>query len=372
MARKLEFEISGKSNVDPAVNKAKASIDSLGERMKKAFDFKGAMTSAFLGAFGASMLLNKAINSVTEGFKELAKIADEQAKSGMNAEDYQRLAFVAEDAGVSLGTLTKSIRELKKFMREALDDTDKMRILTEGLGMSFEEVKKGDPMAVMKAMSKVMSQYASDVDKATIATALLSDKTSSEMLPVFEELQKRGALEGLNVVSEKELKDIDRMDQLLSKAYHNFKLFLSRNVVLPLAGTDERNLQQKYLEETGKVAYTGTLLSQKNTPEFEEWLKNSTSKTEQKSISEQQAKANLDVFKKQTDLSAEKKNTISGFNSDGSPTGGVIGIGNNASILVSMQQLDVLMEIRDNIKNVIPQGSTDFTKQQLERTKFTA
>jgi hypothetical protein len=37
-----------------------------------------------------------------------------------------------------------------------------------------------------------------------------------------------------------------------------------------------------------------------------------------------------------------------------------------------MQQLDVLMEIRDNIKNVIPQGSTDFTKQQLERTKFTA
>jgi sarcosine oxidase delta subunit len=362
MARKLEFEISGKSNVDPAVNKAKASIDSLGERMKKAFDFKGAMTSAFLGAFGAAALLNKTVNSLTEGFKELAKIADEQAKSGMNAEDYQRLAFVANDAGVSLGTLTKAIREMKKFMREAGDDADKMRILTEGLGMSFEEVKKGDPMSMLRAASKVMSQYASDVDKATIATSFLADKTANEMLPVFEELQKRGAIEGLNVVSEKELQDIDRMDRKIVKAYHNFKLFLARDIVLPFSGTEERQFYEQYLKETGKVGYTGTLLSQKNTPEFEEWMRKSYSKPEQKSISDQQAKANLDVFKKQNDTSSEKKNT---FSPDQGPTGGVIGVGNNAQTLLMAEQVDLLKRIAEAVSRGSSVVTTDFTKPEF-------
>jgi sarcosine oxidase delta subunit len=366
MARKLEFEISGKSNVDPAVNKAKASIDSLGERMKKAFDFKGAMTSAFLNAFGASMLLSKAINTVTEGFKELAKIEDEQAKSGMGAEDFQRLAFVANDAGVSLGTLSKSIRELKKFMREALDDTDKMRILTDGLGMSFDEVKKGDPMTVMKAMSKVMSQYASDVDRATIATALLSDKTANEMLPVFDELKRGGALEGLNVVNERTLREVGDAERAWSKFYNNIKVFSAKNILMPLMdpGAPDRmaELQQRYRAETGKSGFAGGFLSTETTQEFEEWLKNSTSKTEQKSISEQQAKANLDVFKKQNDLSAEKKNT---FSPDQGPTGGVIGVGNNAQTLLMAEQVDLLKRIAEAVSRGSSVVTTDFTKPEF-------
>ena len=131
MARKLEFEIAGKSNVDPAVNQAKNSINKLKQDVAKAFDFKGAFSNAILGAVGITALLDRALGAVTNGMRELAKIADEQVKSGIGAEEYQRLAFAAEDAGVSMSTLTKGIREMRKFMREARDDAEKMKIMTE-------------------------------------------------------------------------------------------------------------------------------------------------------------------------------------------------------------------------------------------------
>jgi hypothetical protein len=371
MARKLEFEISGKSNVDPAVNKAKASIDSLGERMKKAMDFKGALTSAFLGAFGAATLLNKTVSLVTDGLRDLAKVADEQQKSGIGAEEYQKLAFAAQDAGVSLGTLTRGIREIKKFMREASDDADKMRILTDGLGLSADEVKKGNVSAsdAFRALSAVLKNYESDVDKATIMNAIFSDKVSSEMIPALEALNDPKLTQGLVTATKEQLKLIDESDRAWSKLWANVKTQGALALASVTAGYQKYLGALEYYAQTGSLQGFAPMESQRK--DFEKWYSKQMNPpvAETKTQSNEQAKANLDVFKKQNDTSSEKKNT---FSPDQGPTGGVIGIGNNASILVSLQQLDVLMEIRDNIRNVIPQGSTDFTKEQLERNKFTA
>lgn len=364
MARKLEFEISGKSNVDPAVNKAKASIDSLGQRISKAMDFKGALTSAFLGAFGAATLLNKTVSLVTDGLRDLAKVADEQQKAGIGAEEYQELAFAAQDAGVSLGTLTKGIREIKKFMREAGDDADKMRILTDGLGLSAENVRAGNVSAsdAFRALSAVLKNYESDVDKATIMNAIFSDKISSEMIPALEALNDPKLTDGLVTATKEQLKLIDQSDRAWSKLWANIKTQGALALASVTAGYQKYLGALEYYAQTGSLQGFAPMESQRK--DFEQWYAKQMNPpvAETKTKTNEQAKANLDVFKKQNDLSAEKKNT---FSPDQGPTGGVIGVGNNAQTLLMAEQVDLLKRIAEAVSRGSSVVTTDFTKPEF-------
>ena len=365
MARKLEFEIAGKSNVDPAVNQAKNSINKLKQDVAKAFDFKGAFSNAILGAVGITALLDRAIGAVTNGMRELAKIADEQVKSGIGAEEYQRLAFAAEDAGVSMSTLTKGIREMKKFMREARDDAEKMKIMTEGLGFSTEQVASGNISATeaFQRISKVLKQYEGDMDKATVMTAFFNEKISNEMIPILEALNDPKILDGLNVATKEQLKLIDESDRAWSKLWKNVKT----EGALALASVTSSYMKYlgalEYYAQTGSLQGFAPMESQRK--DFEKWYARQLNPpvAETKTVSTEQAKAQLDVFKKSQDTSGTKKSTISGsFNPENGPTGGVIGVGNNAQTLAMQEQVDLLKQIRDALNRGSSVVTTDFTK----------
>ena len=361
MAQKLEMELTAKSNLDPALNKAKASVNSLKNDINKAMDFKGAITSSILSAVGAATLLSKAISLTTEGFRDLAKLADEQAKSGIGAEEYQKLAFVANDAGVSMGTLTKGIREMRKTIREAKDDTEKAKMLTDGLGFSAEQVASGNISAIdaFIALSKVLKNYESDADKATIMTAMFGDKVAYELLPAIESLNKPDIMKGLVTATKEQLDLIDKSDQAWSKLFQNIKTQGA------LAIASITSSYQKYLGALEYYAQTGSLQGfapmQSQRADFEKWYNRQMNPTvtEQKTQTSEQAKATLSVFKKQDDISGEKKNT---FAVENGPTGGVIGVGNNAQTLAMQEQVDLLKQIRDALNRGSSVVTTDFTK----------
>ncbi len=98
--------------------------------------------------------------------------------------------------------------------------------------------------------------------------------------------------------------------------------------------------------------------------DFEQWYAKQMNPpvAETKTQTTEQAKANLDVFKKQNDTSSEKKNT---FSPDQGPTGGVIGVGNNAQTALMAEQVDLLKRIAEAVSRGSSVVTTDFTKPEF-------
>jgi len=363
--QQLGFEVVGKSNATEVMGKAGKEADKLANKLKSAFDFKGALTGAFIGAFGAAALLNKAISTITESFKGMADVADQAGKAGISAVEFDKLSFAAEDAGVSTRTLSKSIRELRFMMKDAQTDAQKMSALTKGLGYSEEEVRSGQIKSIelFQRVAQAISTQETDTQKLAIATAFFGDKVANDMLPVLQAIAKDPDIfKGLVVSSEEAYAAADKLDTRLAKLWHNIKAGVASSMVGIVDAFDESDKLTKNPEVMGflKSMPLGSALDGNKIQSATALPAPTTAQA-----SKVNAQAIIDAQQK----TVKDKNTIassSGPSAINGPTSGVIGVGNNATNLIMEEQLDTLKQIKEAIDRLGTPGymNTDFTKQQ--------
>lgn len=219
MSQKLEYELKGKSDVDQVTGRAKKSVDSLGESFKKAGSDIG---KKIAGWFAATVLFDKALGFVTNTFKELGEVADQVDRSGLSAEQFQALAYAAQQSGVSVSALAKATRQLRVDMAEAAAGTGKKVEMFKALGISLEQLKSGDASAVFLAISQAMAGSADDSERLLISTAFFGDKIGNDIMPLLADYQKLSKdIANAPIVDAKTLKMIgdynDGMDALTAK-----------------------------------------------------------------------------------------------------------------------------------------------------------
>lgn len=190
MSQKLEYELKGKSDVEQVTGRAKKSVETLGQSFKKAGDD---IIKKFTGMFAGAVLFDKALNLISGTFKELGEVADQVDRSGLSSDQFQRLAYAAQQSGVSISVLAKATRQLRVDMAEAAAGTGKKVEMFRALGISMEQLKSGDATAVFIAIAKAMAESSDDSERLLIATALFGDKIGNDIIPLlgnFEKLQR--------------------------------------------------------------------------------------------------------------------------------------------------------------------------------------
>jgi hypothetical protein len=372
MAQSLEFGIVGKSNAAEVMGKAGKEADKLANKLKNAFDIKGALTSAFIGAFGAAALLDKAINTITESFKGMADVADMAGKAGISAPEFAKLSFAAKDAGVSTSVLAKSIRELRFFMKDALNDTSKMEQLTKNLGFAEADVRAGKITSIdlFQRVAQAIATQENDTRRLAIATAFFGDKVANDMLPVLDAIAKNPDIfKGLVVGSEEAYASADRLDSRLSKMWENLKNRIGMSLV-QLDDFNEKmikSINNPYIErfiQEFLLPGSSLVLAQSQPAE---------SKTSNAPAVAQVTKAQADAIADSSQKNAKNDNTIAnslGASMGNGPTSGVIGVGNNATFGILEEQLSTLKGIKDGIDRLAPASAvdTDFTKTREQLT----
>jgi hypothetical protein len=219
MAQKLEYELKGKSDVEQVTGRAKKSVDSLGASFKKA---GSDIANKLAGMFAATVLFDKALGFLTGTFKELGNVADQVDRSGLSAEQFQGLAFAAQQSGVSISALAQATRQLRVDMAEAAAGTGKKVEMFKALGISIEQLKSGDATAVFLAIAKAMEGSADDSERLLISTAFFGDKIGNDILPMLADYLKLSKdIANAPIVDAKTLKMIgdynDGMDGLTAK-----------------------------------------------------------------------------------------------------------------------------------------------------------
>lgn len=187
MSQKLEYELKGKSDVEQVTGRAKKSVETLGQSFKKAGDD---IIKKFTGMFAGAVLFDKALNLISGTFRELGAVADQVERSGLSADQFQKLAYAAQQSGVSISVLAKATRQLRVDMAEAAAGTGKKVELFKALGVSMEQLKSGDATSVFLAISQAMSGSADDSERLLITTALFGDKIGNDIMPLLGDFQK--------------------------------------------------------------------------------------------------------------------------------------------------------------------------------------
>jgi len=219
MSQKLEYELKGKSDVEQVTGRAKKSVDSLNGSFKQAGND---IVKKFAAMFGAAVLFDKALNFIGSTFKELGEIADQVDRSGLSAEQFQKLAYAAQQSGVSVSALAKATRQLRVDMAEAAAGTGKKVEMFNALGISLEQLKSGDASAVFIAIAQALAGSADDSEKLLITTAFFGDKIGNDILPLLNDYQKLTKdIANAPIVDAKTLKMLgdynDAMDGLTAK-----------------------------------------------------------------------------------------------------------------------------------------------------------
>lgn len=187
MSQKLEYELKGKSDVEQVTGRAKKSVETLGQSFKKAGDD---IIKKFTGMFAGAVLFDKALNLISGTFRELGAVADQVDRSGLSSDQFQKLAYAAQQSGVSISVLAKATRQLRVDMAEAAAGTGKKVELFKALGVSMEQLKSGDATAVFLAISQAMAGSADDSERLLITTALFGDKIGNDIMPLLGDFQK--------------------------------------------------------------------------------------------------------------------------------------------------------------------------------------
>jgi|688.fasta_scaffold69093_5 hypothetical protein len=271
MAQKLEYELKGKSDVEQVTGRAKKSVDSLGDSFKKAGSDIG---KKLAGMFAATVLFDKALSFLSNTFKQLGEVADQVDRSGLSAEQFQGLAYAAQQSGVSVSVLAKATRQLRVDMAEAAAGTGKKVEMFKALGVTMEQLKAGDATSVFLAISAALGGGADDSERLLITTALFGDKIGNDILPMLNDFQKlQKDIADAPIVDAKTLKAMgdynDGMDRLnasmvklaanLFNVYNNYSKWASK--VAEDAATGLFNFLDRFAPGAASSAVTGAITS---------------------------------------------------------------------------------------------------------------
>lgn len=374
--QQLGFEVVGKSNATEVMGKAGKEADKLANKLKKAFDLKGALTGAFIGAFGAAALIDKVITSITDGIMRMSQAKQESEKSSMDPSEFYKLSIVAQKSGVSVESLGKAIRQLKVGMKDALTDTNKMTIFTKGLGFAEQDLRNGKikTIDVFTRIAQAMSKEENESRRLAIATAYLSDKFANELQPTLEKIGNNPDIfKGMNVQADEAYSKADRayekwseLGRVVGDGLAIATMEMLENPIAPGYEPPITDFEYEQMEKEKKAREKENQIS----PEAAKQINDQLRAAGITSGFLPENPTNVDAILSVKEKDKKNDNTIAnslGASMGNGPTSGVIGVGNNAQFTLMEEQLDTLKAIRDSIDRLgTPQGiNTDFTKQEL-------
>jgi hypothetical protein len=351
MAQKLEYEIKGKSDVEQVTNRAKNSVDSLGASFKKAGE---EISGRFAKMFSVVTLFDKAVGFVSDTFREFGQIADQVERSGISSDQFQRLAYAAQQSGVSVSSLAKATRQLRVDMAEAAAGNQKQLELFNAIGLSMEQIKAGDAVSAFLAISSALSDSASDSDRLLIATTFFGDKIGNDILPLLGEFKKlQKDIADAPVVDNKTLKQIAEYDDKISSIILKLKVFLTTLIKIneflnpgpygtdPVTGKPIPPWKRKEMEENKKkeeAAAVEKKVKGTSSPIIEAIKKQSAKEKEPKKEKEKAA-----------DTKAIETTATS-------VSGNVIGVGQNPVISAIHEQIELAKQQRDYLAIIASKG----------------
>ncbi len=389
MGQKLEYELKGKSDVEQVTGRAKKSVESLGDSFKKAGSDIG---KKIAGMFAATVLFDKALSFLTNTFRQLGEVSDQVDRSGLSAEQFQGLAYAAQQSGVSVSVLAKATRQLRVDMAEAAAGTGKKVEMFKALGITLEQLKSGDATAVFLAISAALGGGADDSERLLITTALFGDKIGNDILPLladFEKLQKDIA--DAPIVDAKTLKAIgeynDGMDRLNASmvklaasfinVYDKYNKWVQK--ITEDAATGVFNFLNRFgLGGAASDAVSGALSIGPSGALVAMGADGSTTPTGRGTPANtaNRSKALLDAIKASKPTTEKEKaaDTKAGSSSLSNVGGNVIGVGQNPVVTalqeqqgIALQQLSVLQQIaakfgyQASVLDITASGATPFT-----------
>jgi hypothetical protein len=164
-------------------------------------------------------------------FRELAQVADQVERSGISSQQFQKLAFAANQAGVSVAVLAKATRQLRVDMADAAAGDAKKLEMFRALGITMEQLRAGDASAVFMAISQAISGSADDSERLLIATAFFGDKIGNDILPLLNDYVKLTRdVASAPVVDDRTLAAIARYEDGIDRLSLKFKV-LAGNIV---------------------------------------------------------------------------------------------------------------------------------------------
>lgn len=357
MAQKLEYEIKGKSDVDQVTGRAKKSVDSLGESFKKAGND---ITKKLAGMVSAAALFDKALTFAIDTVREFGMVADQVEKSGLNAEQFQSLAFAAQQSGVSMQTLAKATRQLRTDMAEAAAGNAEQMRKFEALGITMEQLKSGNAQAVFVALANAMSGAATESEKLTIATGFFGDKVGNEILPMLGDVLKlQKDIANAPIVDAATLKMLDEYNDKIDKMIAKFKVAVAQ--YFRFVDIIEKYTPQGIIIKFAREQYLGNTEPQQTAVQTPK-QQSETAKKVIESLKKPEKPEKEP--KKEKEKSADTKEA----SAPTSVSGNVIGVGQNPvisaiheQIEIAKQQLDYLAIIASRNTSTMP--TIDFTNK---------
>jgi len=375
--QQIGFDVVGTSNAAEVMGKAGKEADKLANKIKKAFNFKTAIIESVLAGFGAAALIDKTISTITEGISYLATVQQEAAKAGIDPAEFDKLAMVADKSGVSMQTLGSAIRQLKVGMKDALTDTNKMTLFTKGLGFAEADLRNGKikTIDVFNRIALAMKGEENEAVKLAIATAFLSDKFGSQLLPTLQKIADNPDIfKGMNVQAEEAYNAADRamekwskLGKIVGNGLAVATMDILENPIAP--GYVPPITEDEQMAYDKRIEHKSTKVSEEEDAQINTNLQKAGITTSLMPINPTNAKAITDIQNK----TSKDTNTIAnslGASMGNGPTSGVIGVGNNAQFTLMEEQLTTLKGIKEGIDRLAPSQAvqTDFTKEREQLT----
>lgn len=343
MAQKLEVEINAKSNVEATLGKIEKSYKNFGNEI----------AGRIAGAAGATVLFDKALTFLTDTMREFKEIADAAARSGLSGEQFQQLAYAADQAGVPISSVAKATRELRKALAEAADGSVEQMEKLKALGFTEEQIRSGNIKAtdVFIQLAAAMQMAKSDAEQVAIATSLLGQKVAQDLIPMLAEgAQKlRQLFKEAPILSDKELENIKKAADLFAFMEAKAKSIAASMVTAFL----------------GMSGLPGFLEGPIGVFRRQIMRDLGIGRTESSPMT---GKVDVAKLTKEPTTAAEKKaDKDSKTATAQSVSGNVIGVGQQPVIAAMNEQIEILKDIRDNTAKGEPtQAPGPITSKQAQ------
>jgi hypothetical protein len=191
------------------------------EKMSLAERGANALKSTFgqmFSAFAAANLVERGVTALVNWGKEAVEAAgatlDLANKTGLSTDTIQRMAYVAKQTGSDVETFTRAA-----FMLGV--NVEKGQGAIEGLGLSFEQLRRMQPDQQFVAVVKALEDMEDPQERNRIAVQLFG-KAAQEILPSIAEGYTQIA-ESATVAERAQLEAVDRATDAWDAFVQNFK-----------------------------------------------------------------------------------------------------------------------------------------------------
>jgi len=202
--------------------KFEADFSQFNDSVNQAVSLLGGLAPA-LSAAAVVHEIGAIVQSSIELGSSIAKMSEQM---GIATEDVQRLAYLAGQTGVSMGTLTSATQSVTV----AVGDHSKGLVkAAKDLGLSWEDLSAADPYQRMVLLATAIGQIEDPTKRATAAHDAFGAKWKEIMPAVLADMEKIGA--EAPVMSDATVQALNDIDAALARASAHAKVWAGETII---------------------------------------------------------------------------------------------------------------------------------------------